>query len=159
MKWLICVLICLCCAGNAVAQHYSFNRYADVDGITHVYISKTLLKAIIKKDSTAVKISGNNINLSNKDLLPKLDGILVLAGTNEQITHMMHEDASKLKDKKEYEQVIHRNDKEAVIDVFTRESKGTILEIILFDKTKKNNRIIQLIGRFTPEDILSLMKP
>ena len=44
------------------------------------------------------------------------------------------------------------------IDVFTRESKGVILEIILIDKTDQNNRIIQLMGQFTPDDILSMIK-
>ena len=33
-----------------------------------------------------------------------------------------------------------------------------ILEIILIDKTDQNNRIIQLMGQFTPDDILSMIK-
>lgn len=48
--------------------------------------------------------------------------------------------------------------KKLAIDVFTRESKGVILEIILIDKTDQNNRIIQLMGQFTPDDILSMIK-
>lgn len=94
MKWLICILICWCSIGNTTAQHYSFNRYADIDGITRVYISKTLLKAIIKSENPAMKISGNKVNLNNKELLSKMDGILVLTGTNTRIANMMHEDAT-----------------------------------------------------------------
>ena len=127
MKWLICILICWCSIGNTTAQHYSFNRYADIDGITRVYISKTLLKAIIKSE-------------------------------NPRIANMMHEDATKLSHTKEYEHILYRNEKELAIDVFTRESKGVILEIILIDKTDQNNRIIQLMGQFTPDDILSMIK-
>ena len=158
MKWLICILICWCSIGNTTAQHYSFNRYADIDGITRVYISKTLLKAIIKSENPAMKISGNKVNLNNKELLSKMDGILVLTGTNTRIANMMHEDATKLRHTKEYEHILYRNEKELAIDVFTRESKGVILEIILIDKTDQNNRIIQLMGQFTPDDILSMIK-
>ena len=158
MKWLICILICWCSIGNTTAQHYSFNRYADIDGITRVNISKTLLKAIIKSENPAMKISGNKVNLNNKELLSKMDGILVLTGTNTRIANMMHEDATKLSHTKEYEHILYRNEKELAIDVFTRESKGVILEIILIDKTDQNNRIIQLMGQFTPDDILSMIK-
>lgn len=43
MKWLICILICWCSIGNTTAQHYSFNRYADIDGITTcLYIKNTI---------------------------------------------------------------------------------------------------------------------
>lgn len=69
MKWLICILICWCSIGNTTAQHYSFNRYADIDGITRVYISKTLLKAIIKSENPAMKISGNKVNLNSAGAL------------------------------------------------------------------------------------------
>ena len=61
-------------------------------------------------------------------------------------------------ERKEYEHILYRNEKELAIDVFTRESKGVILEIILIDKTDQNNRIIQLMGQFTPDDILSMIK-
>lgn len=108
MKWLICILICWCSIGNTTAQHYSFNRYADIDGITRVYISKTLLKAIIKSENPAMKISGNKVNLNNKELLSKMDRILVLTGTNTRIANMMHEDATKLSHTKEYEHILYR---------------------------------------------------
>lgn len=124
---------------------------------TCLYI-KTLLKAIIKSENPAMKISGNKVNLNNKELLSKMDGILVLTGTNTRIANMMHEDATKLSHTKEYEHILYRNEKELAIDVFTRESKGVILEIILIDKTDQNNRIIQLMGQFTPDDILSMIK-
>lgn len=60
---------------------------------TCLYI-KTLLKAIIKSENPAMKISGNKVNLNNKELLSKMDGILVLTGTNTRIANMMHEDAT-----------------------------------------------------------------
>ena len=158
MKWLIYILICWCNIGNIVAQHYSFNHYADIDGITRVYISKTLLKAIIKSENPTMKISGNKVNLNNKKLLTKMDGILVMTGTGSQIANMMHEDATKLSHIKEYEHILYRNDKKLSIDIFIRESKGIILEIIFFDKTDQNNRIIQLMGKFTPDDISSMIR-
>lgn len=159
MKWLICILTCLCSIGNIAAQHYSFNRYADIDGITRVYISKTFLKAIIKSEKPAMKISGNTINLTDKKLLAKMDGILVLVGTNDKIANMINEDTEKLSKIKEYEHVLYRNEKKMAIDIFARGSKEMILEIIFFDKTDKNNRIIQLMGQFTLDDILSILRP
>lgn len=55
-----------------------------------------------------MKISGNKVNLNNKELLSKMDGILVLTGTNTRIANMMHEDATKLSHTKEYEHILYQ---------------------------------------------------
>lgn len=144
-RFYITALLALICTFATYAQTI-FDRYADTDGVTTVYISKTMLSMM-----PDMKASGMNIG----PIASKLDNIRVLTCDNQSLLPKLKKETQSFG--KDYERLMQVNDNGEKIDIFMKSLAGGKNEYIVRVAEKAELTLVLISGAITPADIREMV--
>lgn len=125
-----------------------FEKYAEKDGVTSVYISKKMFQLMPSMETAGL----NLINMKGK-----IESLQILTCENESLQEQMRKDFSGLI-KKEHEELMRVRDGESRITFYIKQKGELINELIMLSDDEKEFSVIQLLGQFTLQDIQEITK-
>lgn len=139
----IFLLLCLFCSTLCFAQDKLFDKYADMNNVTSVYISKKMFQMI-------PSIESGGLNLAN--LKGKIENMQILTSDKQEIKENMKKDFSNIIGKS-HEMLMRVKDNNTNA-VFYVEQKGDLInEMIMLADSDSSYVVIRLAGKFTLQDI------
>lgn len=149
MKKIILSILLLASVSFAFAQKNPFEKFSDMDGVTSVYISKTMLSLIPK--SSKMEYGGVNIG----GFLNKLSSILILTSEDKKIAPQMLSLANDRVKGRDYELLMRvKSDDNDNINFFMKGKPENISELIMIVAGNDGeNVVMQFLGDFTLQDI------
>ena len=129
---------------NARAQDALFDKYEDTNGVTTVFISKTMLGMI------------PNVKAGNHDISKvagKLDQLRILTCEKATLIPRILDDAKKTYKSEGYEAIMRMNDDGGKMTIYQRSLKGGKNEFVLLQEDGSNLNIINVKGAITLKDI------
>lgn len=137
----ICALFCQL----SMAQSDLFKRYADKEGVTSVYVSKAMLQMV--PDA----ISNADLYLNN--MKGKIEGIQILSSENAALKNEMDVSFRKLIGN-QHEELMRIKDESGELITFHIKKEGNLItELIMLVNEKDEFSAIQILGKFTMQDI------
>jgi len=134
--------------GKAQDSGALFDKYADMDDVTSVYISKAMFKMMPSFETAGLSL----VNMKGK-----IESLQVISTERDDLAPKMRSDFSKLVGKGHEELMRVRDGK--VKATFYADMKGNLVkDLIMLADTEKGFTIIQLLGNFTLEDIQEITK-
>lgn len=144
-RFCITAILVLICILASQAQNI-FDRYADTDGVTTVYISKAMLSLM-----PDMKTSGMNIG----PIASKLDNIRILSCEKSELLPKLRKETQSLG--KGYEQLMKVTDSGDNVDIFMKSLQGGKNEYLVRVSERAGLTLILISGSITPADIQSLV--
>lgn len=136
------------------SQHPSvnklFEKYAEKDGFTTVYISKNLFKMVGEMDLDDPEVD---------ELINKLETIKILASDSEFINENNLNFYEEIMDElpiDEYEELLVVKEKDQDVKFMVKEKNGIISELLLVVGGKDNNALISITGNIDLKHISKL---
>lgn len=129
---------------HASAQKAIFDKYEDTNGVTTIYISKTMLGMIPN-----VKAGKHDIG----NIASKLDYIRILSCEKPALFSKLIDEARKTYRSENYETIMKMNDDGEKMTIYQRTLKDGKNEFALLTEDKDEVTIINLMGAITLKDI------
>ena len=133
----------LCCATLSFAQDKWFSKYADMDDVTTVYISKKMFQMMPTMEYIGLQLA---------NMQGKIDGLQILSTERKDLQAQMRKEFNGMIGK-EYEELMRVKDKKTKANFYIRQRGELIKELIMLADTEENFSVIQLKGNFTLQDI------
>ena len=149
MKKTILSILLLASVTLTFAQKNPFEQFSDMDGVTSVFISKTMLSMIPKNS----KMDYNGVNVGG--FLNKLSSILILTSEDKKIAPQMLSLANDRVKGRDYELLMRvKSDDNDNINFFMKGKPENISELIMIIAGNDGeNVVMQFLGDFTLQDI------
>ena len=112
----IIALLMICCSVFCYGQQSYFDKYADQDGVTSVYITKSML-SLFPKGKTNV----NGINIG--DIASRLDNIQILSADEKSIIDQLRKETSRINTKNGYEELLRIREDGTKTTIYFNEKK------------------------------------
>ena len=132
------------------AQQDFFDKYADMEGVTSIYITKSMLNMFPKMSG---KINGVNIG----SLANRLNNIQVLSSEKAPIIEQLRKETKHINTKKGYEELIRIREDGEKSTIYFKERKKENNEFILIVDEKDEFTIISIMGNLTMKEIQKIM--
>ncbi len=139
----IFIITLLLCSHICFAQKQLFDKYADMDNITLVHISKAMFNLMPKLD-----VKGMDID----DIKSKIESLSILTTEDSGTKSVMAKDF-KAQINSEYEELMRVKDKNDNLVFYVKNSGSTIKEFIMLGDTDNEFIVIQLTGNFLLSDL------
>ena len=120
------------------AQQSFFDKYAEMDGVTSVYITKSMLKMFPSMSGTI-----NGVDVGN--LANKLENIQILSADDSSIIEQLRKDTKHINSKNGYEELIRVRDDGDKTTIYFKEQKKNSEFILITDSGNEFN-IISIVG-------------
>jgi len=142
------LLLSLVIMGASAQIEEFFNRYSDTDGVTSVYISKSLLRMMpdVKTDGVDLKGLGN-----------KLESIRVLTTEDKALAEKLQSDLKKDLKVKDYEELLKVNEGKEKTMIYMKTGKNGVNEYLIINQETGEFNAIQIMGKITPDDIQNMV--
>ena len=132
------------------AQQSFFDKYTEMDGVSSVYITKSMLKMY---PDMSGKINGVNVgNLGNR-----LDHIQILSSDNPSIIEQLRKETKDVNTKNGYEELMRVRDDGDKITIYFKDTKKGKNEFILIADEGNEYSIISIVGDLTLQEIQGMM--
>ena len=136
MKRLILSVLIAITAFAAHAQHDYFDKYADMEGVTSVYVSNVDMSGIIKK----------------------LDGLYILTTEEPQIMEALRKETAFINKKEGYEELMRVKEDGQKVTIYMKEQKDDRSEYVLVvDSTDDEFVVMVFSGTLQPEDVQGIV--
>ena len=145
--YIITLLLSLCSLFT-YAQDSFFDKYADMEGVTSVYISKAMLSLM-----PDMKAEGVNIG----KMASKLDNIQILSCEKASVIAQIKKDVSYINPKNGYEELMRINDEGEKTTIFQKQNEGKQKEFVLLCEEQNELTIIIITGNLTLQEIQSIV--
>ena len=131
-------------------QQSFIDKFADMDGVTSVYISKSMI-SLFPQGNTNV----NGINFGN--IANRLDNIQILSADEKDIIAKLRKETSDINPKNGYEELMKvREDGQKVIIYFNEKKKKKEFVLVVDDKDEFT--IISIAGDLTLKEIQGIIQ-
>ena len=149
MKKTILSILLLMSFTFTFAQKNPFEQFSEMDGVTSVYISKTMLSMIPKNS----KMNYGGVNVGS--FLNKLSSILILTSEDREIAPQMLSLANERVKGRDYELLMRvKSDDNDNVNFFMKGKPEDIRELIMIVAGNDGeNVVMQFLGNFTLDDI------
>ena len=137
-------LLLIAVAPGAMAQDTLFEKYEDTNGVTTVFISKTMLGMIPN-----VKAGNHDIS----EIAGKLDQLRILSCEKASLIPRILEDAKKIYRNEGYEAIIRMNEDGEKMTIYQRTLRGGKNEFVLLKEVSSELSIINVKGAISLKDI------
>lgn len=145
--YIITLLLSLCSLFT-YAQDSFFDKFADMDGVTSVYISKAMLSMIPDMQTEGVNISG---------VASKLDNIQILSCEKPAVIAKLKKETEFINPKNGYEELIRINDEGEKTTIYLKQDKNGKKEFVLLNNEKEEFTIIVITGNLTLQEIQGII--
>lgn len=149
MKRFQILLFAFILSASAFAQKEFIDKLGNIDGVTSVYVSKTMLKLLPQLD---VK------ELDLKKISQKMDGVQILTAENLNAIKKLQTSALSYLQKNNYEQLIEVKDGKESTTIYMKQKSKDYSSFVLLsaDGNQTGFTLIALSGSLTLEDIQSI---
>ena len=147
----IIALLMICCSVFCYGQQSYFDKYADLDGVTSVYITKSMLSLFPKG-----KANVNGINIG--DITNRLDNIQILSSDEPAIIEKLRKETSNINNKNGYEELLRIREDGTKTTIYFNEKKKK-KEFVLLVDDKDEFTIISIVGDLTLKEIQGIVQP
>ncbi|WP_291528940.1 DUF4252 domain-containing protein [Bacteroides sp. UBA939] len=149
-KYFLLTLICLACSAMGYAQNDNklFEKYVDVDGVTSVYISKAMFNMM-----PAIEDIG--LNLMN--MKGKVESLYTITTSRKDLIPQMRNEFSQLVGKT-HEELMRVRDGKSKVTFYANMNGENVKDLLMIVDDENNFIIMQLVGRFTLQDIQEITK-
>ena len=120
------------------AQQSFFDKYAEMDEVTSVYITKSMLKMFPSMSGTI-----NGVDVGN--LASKLENIQILSADDSSIIEQLRKDTKHINSKNGYEELLRVRDDGDKTTIYFKEQKKNS-EFILITDSGNEFTIISIVG-------------
>ncbi|MBQ8674094.1 MAG: DUF4252 domain-containing protein [Bacteroides sp.] len=152
MKRLMLITVaCLLCNLWSNAQAIDFEKYADMDDVTSVYISPAMMGLV------------GNIDLDVEDveigkMAGKLEELKILNSETPKGIRLLKEEARKINAKNGYEELMRVNDEGDKTTIYMKQGKEGKNEFVLVNEEEDGElSIIIFLGNLTLKDVKKMM--
>lgn len=128
------------------AQQSFFDKYAEMDGVSSVYITKSMLKMF---PSMSGKINGVDVG----NLASKLENIQILSADEPNIIEQLRKDTKHISTKNGYEELIRVRDDGDKTTIYFKEKKKNSEFILITDEGNEFTIVSIIGGDLTLKDI------
>ena len=149
MKRFQILLFAFILSASAFAQKEFIDKLGNIDGVTSVYVSKTMLKLLPQLD---VK------ELDLKKISQKMDGVEILTAENQNAVKKLKSGALSYLQKNKYEQLMEVKDGKDNTIIYMKQKNKDYSSFVLLsaDGNQTGFTLIALSGSLTLEDIQSI---
>ena len=146
---IIAILITLCSVYSYGQQSF-FDKYAEMDGVTSVYITKSML-SLFPKGQTNV----NGINIG--DIASRLDNIQILSADEQPIVDKLRKETSHINTRNGYEELMRVREDGEKTTIYFKDGKKDKKEFVLLVDEKDEFTIISIVGDLTLQEIQGII--
>ncbi|MDD4514725.1 DUF4252 domain-containing protein [Massilibacteroides sp.] len=139
----ILILISCFCFSISFAQNKLFDKFAEMDNVQSVYISKAMFQMM-------PNIQTGGLNLMN--LKGKIESLQILNTDSKDKAEQMRKEFSGLINK-QHEELMRVRDGKTKATFYAKQKGDLINELIMLADTEKGFSVIQLLGNFTLQDV------
>ena len=139
------------CSVLSYGQQSYFDKYADMDGVTSVYITKSML-SLFPQGNTSI----NGVNIGN--IANRLDNIQILSADEKDIIDQLRKETSNINTKNGYEELLRVREDGTKTTIYFNEKKKKKEFVLLIDD-KDEFTIISIVGDLTLKEIQEIVQP
>ena len=144
----IITLLFSLCSLFMYAQDSRFDKFADMEEVTSVYISKAMLSLMPDMQS-----EGGNIG----SIASKLDNIRILSCDKPAIIDKMKKEFAFINSKNGYEELMRIKDKGEKTTIYLKQDKNKKKEFVLMTGEKNEFTVIIITGNLTLKEIQGIV--
>lgn len=141
------LLLLICCSYTICAQNKLFDKFSEMNGVTSVYISKSMLQMMPNMKTSGIDI-GN--------IAGKLESVEILTSEKPSIARQMKEETAYIAKDKNYEPLMKVKDEESRITFYIKKKGEKIGELLMLVDEKSEFVIIRITGNLSLKDIQSI---
>ncbi len=146
----IITLLMTLCSVCSYGQQSFFDKYAEMDGVTSVYISKSML-SLFPKGQTNV----NGINIG--DIASRLDNIQILSADEQPVVDKLRKETSHINTRNGYEELMRVREDGEKTTIYFKDGKKDKKEFLLLQDAKDEFTIISIVGDLTLQEIQGIV--
>ena len=150
IRTLIIAIMATLCSVCSYGQQSFFDKYAEMDGVTSVYISKSML-SLFPKGQTNV----NGINIG--DIASRLDNIQILSADEQPIVDKLRKETSHINTRNGYEELMRVHEDGEKTTIYFKDGKKDKKEFLLLQDAKDEFTIISIVGDLTLQEIQGIV--
>ena len=147
--FIITLLITLCSVCSYGQQSF-FDKDAEMEGVTSVYITKSML-SLFPKGHTSV----NGVNIGN--IASRLDNIQILSADEQPIIDKLRKETSVINTRNGYEELMRVREDGEKITIYFKDGKKDKKEFVLLRDEKDEFTIISIVGDLTLQEIQGII--
>ncbi|MBP3519499.1 MAG: DUF4252 domain-containing protein [Parabacteroides sp.] len=144
----IFLILFLFCTSLCFAQDNLFEKYADMDNVTSVFISKKMFDLMPDIESGGLDL----VNLKGK-----INNLQIVTSDKREVRDQMRKEFSTLISKS-HEELMRVKDDDTRASFYITQQGDLINEMIMLADTDSDYVVIRLTGRFTLQDIQDVAK-
>lgn len=153
MKRLILLALVAIVTLTTHAQHDYFEKYADMEGVTSVYISKTMFKLM---QGLPMEIGTDDVDMGK--IIGKLDGLYILTTEKPEVMEALRKETAFINKKEGYEELMRVKEDDQKVAIYMKEQKDKRMEYVLVvDSTDDEFVIMIFSGTLQPEDVQGII--
>lgn len=145
--YIITLLFCLCSLFT-YAQDSFFDRFADMDKVTSVYISKAMLSLMPDMKAEGVNIGG---------VASKLDNIQILSCENPSVIAKLKKELQYINPKNGYEELMRVNSEGEKTSIYLKQKNNEKKEFVLINSEEGEFTIIVITGNISLEEMKGIV--
>lgn len=140
----IITLLLSFCSLMSYAQDSFFNKFADMDGVTSVYISKTMLGMMPNMKAEGIDIG---------KVAGKLENIQILTCEKAALIPKIRKELEYIHPRNGYEELLRVNDEGDRTTIYLKKNKNGKKEFVLVNDEKNEFTVIVIMGNLTLQEI------
>ena len=146
----IITLLMTLCSICSYGQQSFFDKYAEMEGVTSVYITKSML-SLFPKGQTSV----NGVNIGN--IASRLDNIQILSVDEQPIIDKLRKETSSINTRNGYEELMRVREDGEKTTIYFKDGKKDKKEFVLLVDKKDEFTIISIVGDLTLQEIQGII--
>ena len=146
----IITLLMTLCSICSYGQQSFFDKYAEMEGVTSVYITKSML-SLFPKGQTSV----NGVNIGN--IASRLDNIQILSADEQPIIDKLRKETSVINTRNGYEELMRVRENGEKTTIYFKDGKKDKKEFVLLLDEKDEFTIISIVGDLTLQEIQGII--
>ena len=150
IRTLIIAIMATLCSVCSYGQQSFFDKYAEMDGVTSVYITKSML-SLFPKGQTNV----NGVNIGN--IGDRLNNIQILSTDEQPIVDKLRKETSDINTKNGYEELMRVREDGEKTTIYFKDGKKDKKEFVLLVDEKDEFTIISIVGDLTLQEIQGIV--
>ena len=131
-------------------QQSFFDKYAEMEGVTSVYITKSMLSLFPKGQASV-----NGVNIGN--IASRLDNIQILSADEQPIIEKLRKETSVINTRNGYEELMRVREDGEKTTIYFKDGKKDKKEFVLLLDEKDEFTIISIAGDLTLQEIQSII--
>lgn len=146
----IIAIMATLCSVCTYGQQSFFDKYAEMEGVTSVYITKSML-SLFPKGQT--KVNGVNIG----DIAGRLNNIQILSSDERPIIEKLRKETSDINTRNGYEELIRVREDGEKTTIYFKDDKKDKKEFVLLVDEKDEFTIISIVGDLSLQEIQGII--